>query len=202
MTDAQLDVLGNYTTLIPGCAHAVDTLKQTFGLKIGTTTGFTRAMMDILIDAAARQGYSPDSNVAGDDVVNGLGFRPSPFMLYQNLFNLGGIFPIYSVIKIDDTNSGIAEGLNAGCWTVGVYGWSNYTDVDSMEEWDAMSEQEQKQKRMKSKDKLIESGAHYVVESIVDIPQVVEMVNQRLEMGESPMNNNVFSEEKLKTYCN
>merc|ERR1712228_14378 len=144
----------------------------------------------------AKQGYIPDSNVAGDDVVNGLGFRPSPFMLYQNLFNLGGIWPIDSVIKIDDTNSGIAEGLNAGCWTVGVYGWSNYTNMNSMEEWENMNETEQRQRRMKSRDKLIESGAHYVVESIVDIPNVVQMVNERLKSGESPMNNYITAQTK------
>jgi len=193
----QLDVLGNFTKLIPGTADSVETLKSKHGLKIGTTTGFTRAMMDILIRDAAPQGYVPDSNVAGDDVEDEMGFRPAPFMLYKNLLNLG-VWPIDGVVKIDDTNSGIEEGLNAGCWTVGVYGWGNYTDVDSMEQWDNMTADEQRQRRMKSKSKLMESEAHYVCHSIEDIPQIVEHINERLKMGESPLNNNMFDTGSLK----
>ena len=153
--------------------------------------------MDILIRDAEPQGYVPDSNVAGDDVEDQMGFRPAPFMLYKNLLNLG-VYPIDGVVKIDDTNSGIEEGLNAGCWTVGVYGWGNYTDVDSMEQWDNMSADEQRERKHKSKAKLMESGAHYVAESIKDIPQIVEHINERLKMGESPLNNNMFDTETLK----
>ena len=35
----QLECLKRYTTLIPGCAEAVNTLRQDFKLKIGSTTG-------------------------------------------------------------------------------------------------------------------------------------------------------------------
>eukprot|EP00486_Rosalina_sp_Unknown_P004310 CAMPEP_0201567274 /NCGR_PEP_ID=MMETSP0190_2-20130828/7708_1 /ASSEMBLY_ACC=CAM_ASM_000263 /TAXON_ID=37353 /ORGANISM="Rosalina sp." /LENGTH=335 /DNA_ID=CAMNT_0047987081 /DNA_START=58 /DNA_END=1065 /DNA_ORIENTATION=+ len=184
----QLDVLDQFTTLIPGTTDAVDTMKSKFNMKIGTTTGFTKDMVDILRPAAAKQGYVPDSNCAGDEVEYGMGFRPAPFMLYKNLLNLG-VYPIESVIKVDDTTSGIDEGLNAGCWSIGVYGWGNYTDIDSMEQWDNMSESERIERRMKSKEKLVNSGAHYVCESIVDIPQVIEHINERLKYGEHPMNN-------------
>jgi phosphonoacetaldehyde hydrolase len=37
-----------------------------------------------------------------------------------------GIYPINAVVKVDNTVPGILEGINAGCWTVGVYKWSNY----------------------------------------------------------------------------
>lgn len=43
------------------------------------------------------------------------------------------VWPIQSVVKVDDTVSGVGEGLNAGCWSVGLYGYSNYTDIDSLE---------------------------------------------------------------------
>lgn len=175
--------------MIPGAADTAQLFKSQ-GMKIGTTTGFTKDMVDILLPAAKKQGYIPDSNVAGDEVEFGMGNRPAPFMLYKNLLNLG-VYPIESVIKVDDTNTGIEEGLNAGCWSIGVYGWSNYTDVESMEQWDGMSDMEKNERRMKAKDKLMKAGAHYVCESIVDVVKVVEDINERLKYGEHPMNNTV-----------
>uniref|UniRef100_H2YCL5 Phosphonoacetaldehyde hydrolase n=1 Tax=Ciona savignyi TaxID=51511 RepID=H2YCL5_CIOSA len=127
----QLDVLGKYTSLLPGTVEAIDYLKKTHQIKIGSSTGFTKVMVDVLLAAAKDQGYCPDSSVAGDEVPNNMGFRPAPFMLYQNLNNLG-VWPIHSVVKVDDTVSGVGEGLNAGCWAVGVAAYSNYTDVDSL----------------------------------------------------------------------
>lgn len=84
-----------------------------YNLKIGSTTGFTKVMVDILLEKAKEQGYTPDSSVAGDEVSrlagirmqwssqvpNNMGFRPAPFMLYQNLCNLG-VFPIESVSTV------------------------------------------------------------------------------------------------------
>ena len=74
-----------------------------------------------------------------------MGFRPAPFMVYQNLVKMG-IYPIHSVVKVDDTVSGVGEGLNAGCWAVGVYGFSNYTDVDTIEQWNEMKSEEKKKR--------------------------------------------------------
>eukprot|EP01084_Bolivina_argentea_P103175 184834_1 len=191
----QIAVLPQYTGLLPGCADTVNTLKNEYNLKIGSTTGFVKDMVDVLLSDAAKQGYVPDSSVAGDEVENNLGFRPAPFMLYKNLLNLG-IWPIESVVKADDTISGVGEGLNAGCWSVGIYGWSNYTDIDSMEQWNNMNEKEQNERRMISKNKLInESGAHYVIETINDLPSVVADINERLKLGESPMNNYLGQKE-------
>ncbi len=84
-------------------------MRSEYGLKIGHTTGFTEQMVDVLLADAKKQGYEPDSSVAGDQVPNDLGFRPAPFMVYQNLFNLG-VWPIESVVKVDDTISGVGEG--------------------------------------------------------------------------------------------
>uniref|UniRef100_F6YYN7 Phosphonoacetaldehyde hydrolase n=2 Tax=Ciona intestinalis TaxID=7719 RepID=F6YYN7_CIOIN len=88
----QLEVLDQYTTLLPGTADAINYLKNN-QIKIGSSTGFTKVMVDVLLAAAKKQGYSPDSSVAGDEVPNNMGFRPAPFMLYQNLNNLG-VWPI------------------------------------------------------------------------------------------------------------
>ena len=179
----QLDCLRKYTALLPGIAEAVRTLQKEYGIKIGSTTGFLRSMVDILEEDAAKQGYVPDASVAGDEVENGA--RPKPFMVYKNLDKLN-VHPIQSVIKVDDTVSGVGEALEAGCWGVGVARYSNYMDIDSIEQAEKMPEEEIRMRLEKTREILVKSGAHYVIDSIVDLPRVVDEINARLARGERP----------------
>ncbi len=178
----QLECLRKYTGLLPGVADVINRL-QAGGIKIGSTTGFIRVMVDILEEEAAKQGYRPDASVAGDEVIHG--DRPAPHMVYRNL-DLMGIHTIQSVIKIDDTVSGIGEALNAGCWGVGVTRYSNYMDVDSPEEGAAMSADEIARRLAKTHDILEKAGAHYVIDSLADIEAVIDDINTRLARGEKP----------------
>lgn len=181
----QMAVLDEYSTLLPKTAETVKTLRQALRLKIGLTTGFTRVMVDRLTQNAKKQGLVFDSTVAGDDVPNGMGFRPAPFMVYQNMCNLG-TFPVQSVVKVDDTVGGVGEGLNAGCWAVGIAAYSNYTGVDSLEQWAAMSEKEKTDRVNHSREKLKASGAHYVIDELPQLVEVVRDINGRLANGEQP----------------
>tara|TARA_B100000749_G_C18328363_1_gene423855 strand:- start:6 stop:845 length:840 start_codon:yes stop_codon:yes gene_type:complete len=178
----QLDCLRKYTTLLPGVAEVTQRLQKQ-GIKIGSTTGFVRSMVDILEEDSAKQGYKPDASVAGDEVTNGA--RPSPHMVYKNLDMLN-ITPIQSVVKVDDTASGIGEAVNAGCWGIGVTRYSNYMDVDTPEDGKKLSEDEIKKRVAKTKDILEKAGAHYILESIADIEPVIEDINKRLARGERP----------------
>ena len=178
----QLDCLRKYTTLLPGVAEVTQRLQKQ-GIKIGSTTGFIRPMVDILEEDAAKQGYKPDASVAGDEVINGA--RPSPHMVFKNLDMLN-ITPIHSVIKVDDTISGVGEAVNAGCWGVGVTRYSNYMDVDTPEDGEKLSDDEITKREARTKDLLEKAGAHYIIESIADIEPVIEDVNQRLARGERP----------------
>lgn len=180
----QCEVLGEYTDLIPDVAEAVRDL-QAQGVKVGSTTGFTKVMVDILLADAAKQGYQPDSSVAGDQVDNNMGFRPAPFMLYKNMCNLG-VWPVQSIVKVDDTVSGVGEGLSAGAWSVGVYGLSNYTDINSNQQWAEMSAEEKQTRKMASREILRTSGAHYLAETTAELPAIVADINRRLANGERP----------------
>ncbi|VAW17350.1 Phosphonoacetaldehyde hydrolase [hydrothermal vent metagenome] len=178
----QLECLHKYTGLLPGVAE-VTTRLQSGGIKIGSTTGFTRPMVDILEKDAASQGYKPDASVAGDEVIHGA--RPAPHMVYRNL-DLLGIDPIQSVIKVDDTASGVGEALNAGCWGIGVARYSNYMDIDTPEEGAAMPEAEIARRTAISREILEKTGAHYVIDSIAEIESVIEKINIRLARGQTP----------------
>ncbi|KAK3791745.1 hypothetical protein RRG08_011537 [Elysia crispata] len=179
----QMAVLGQYSEILPGAAEAVKSLKEELGCKIGVTTGFTRSMVDVILPEAKKQGFVPDVNVTGDEVVNGV--RPKPFMLYRNL-DLLDVPDLHSVVKVDDTLSGVGEALSAGCWGVGVARYSNYMDVDSLEAESELEGEELTRRLNKSRSLLVQSGAHYVIDSIVELPDVVAEINERLARGERP----------------
>jgi phosphonoacetaldehyde hydrolase len=179
---AQLACLPKYAGLLPGVAKVLKRL-QAQGIKIGSSTGFTRPMVDILEKAAKKQGYVPDASVAGDEVVHGA--RPRPFMVYRNL-DLLDAWPIESVIKVDDTTSGVGEGLNAGCWAVGVARYSNYMNINTLEEEATLSKNEIQHRLEKTREILRKAGAHYVIDSLADIEPVIQDVNARLARGERP----------------
>ena len=178
----QLDCLRKYTTLLPHVAEVTQKFQKE-GIRIGSSTGFVRSMVDILEEDANKQGYTPDASVAGDEVVNGA--RPKPFMVYRNL-DLMDVHPIQSVVKVDDTISGVGEALEAGCWGVGIARYSNYMDINSLEEAESILEQEVQRRLANTREILQKAGAHYVIDTFDELPQVVEDVNQRLSRGERP----------------
>ena len=175
---------GNYHELLPGVAEVVEGLQRQ-GIRIGVTTGFTRDMLDILLAGGAKQGFVPDTACAGDEVEMP---RPTAYMVIKNLerlgvYNLGNA--MRRTVKVDDTVSGAGEGAPL-CWRVGVSKWSNYV-ADS---WDAvrrMSAEELASRERASKEKLTrESGAHYVIDDLRDLPAVIADIDRRLAAGENP----------------
>ena len=179
---AQLACLPKYTKLLPGIAAVVKRLQKR-GIKIGSSTGFTRPMVDVLEKAAKKQGYVPDASVAGDEVVNGA--RPKPFMVYRNL-DLLDAWPIESVIKVDDTDGGVGDGLNAGCWAVGVARYSNYMNINSLDEEATLSRAEIARRLEETREILRKAGAHYVIDGLADIEPVIAEIEARLARGEKP----------------
>ncbi len=182
----QIELLkkGNYHELLPGTAEVVQKMQRD-GIKIGVTTGFTRDMLDILLGGAVGQGFRPDTACAGDEVEMP---RPTAYMVIKNLERLG----VYNLknamrrtVKVDDTVSGAGEGAPL-CWRVAVSKWSNYV-VDSWAVAKTLSAEQLKEREQASKEKLtVESGAHYVIDDLRDLPAVIAEINQRLAKGESP----------------
>jgi phosphonoacetaldehyde hydrolase len=179
----QIECLPEYAQLLPGVVEMADKLQGELGIKIGVSTGFMRSMVNVLLDHARRQGFSPDCTVAGDEVAHGA--RPRPFMVYRNL-DLMDIHPIQSVVKVDDTVSGVGEGLEAGCWAVGIARYSNYMNADTLEEAAAWSPAEVAERLAETRRLLAETGAHYVIDEPIELLDVVDDVNLRLSRGEVP----------------
>lgn len=156
-------VAAKYADLIPGTAETAQALRA-LGLKIGSTTGYTRDIMAEILPVAAAQGFAPDSLVCTGDTTEG---RPTPLMMYKTFVNLG-VYPASSVVKVDDTEVGIAEGLAAGCWTVGVAVSGNLFGL-SLEETQKLSPTEFSARREKAAARLLAAGAHIVIDSVADL---------------------------------
>lgn len=166
--------LENYTEPIPDVLETIGKLKEE-GLKIGSTTGYTRAMMDVVIPGAAAKGYRIDNCVTPDGLPNG---RPQPYMIYQNMINLG-IPSTDSVLKYGDTLADIQEGVNAKVWTVGVVLGSNEMGL-TLEETKALPTNELAILKNAVRQRMLQAGAHHVVESICELPQIIRIINQKM----------------------
>ena len=161
------EVVADFGTLVPGAREAVERLRA-MGLKIGSTTGYTRSIMARLLPVAAAQGYQPDNLVCADDVPEG---RPGPLGMYQCFIDLQ-VYPPSTVVKVDDTEPGIAEGVAAGCVTVGVALSGNYVGR-SPQELAAMPEDERAALRAFASDKLRAAGADHVIDTVADLPELL-----------------------------
>ncbi|XP_070581127.1 phosphonoacetaldehyde hydrolase-like [Ptychodera flava] len=176
----QLSCLADYSNVITGVVETVQKLKDD-GIKIGSTTGYPSAIVDVLKPIAAKQGYAPDCYVAADEVPQS---RPCPYMVWLNGIKLD-VHPIEAIVKVDDTVDGVREGITAGCWSVGVAKTGNYVAA-SESELHSMDPVELNRRLKRAYDILIDSGAHYVIDTVMDLPSVIEDINRRLSRGEKP----------------
>ena len=92
-----------------------------------------------------------------------------------------------AIVKIDDTVNGIHEGTLAGCWTVGVAKTSSYVGLNE-QQLEEVSEAELNFRLKRAYDSLMDSGAHYVIDTMKDLPLVINYINRRLAAGEKPWN--------------
>jgi phosphonoacetaldehyde hydrolase len=166
--------------LIAGAAELVADLR-TRGVKIGSTTGYTRPMMADILPLAAEQGYAPDVVVCAGETAQG---RPSPLMMWKALVELGA-WPGRACVKVDDAVVGISEGLEVGAWTVGLAASGNGVGLDR-NALAILPAAERAARIQASAKALRDAGAHYVVESVADLGPVLAEIEARIERGEDP----------------
>lgn len=150
--------------------HVVETVAKLreMGIKIGSTTGYTDAMMEIVVPKAKEQGYEPDAWFS-PNAVNNMG-RPCPYMIFENMKALQ-ISSVEKVIKVGDTLSDIREGKNAGVYTIGVVEGSSELGM-TKEEYEALGEQERENAVRKVTERFLAAGADKV---ILHMAQLLEL---------------------------
>ncbi|MBC6975744.1 phosphonoacetaldehyde hydrolase [Bacillus sp. Xin] len=165
-------ILPRYATPIRGVKDVIAHLRNQ-GIKIGSTTGYTSEMMDIVAKEAKEQGYEPDFLVTPDDVPAG---RPYPWMCYKNAMHLG-VYPMNHMLKVGDTVSDMKEGKNAGMWTVGVILGSSELGLTE-EEVEKMDPVELREKMEVVRKRFVDNGAHFTIETMQELPKVIENIEK------------------------
>ncbi len=176
----QAEIIKCYADLVPGAVEAVQFLRAQ-GVRIGSTTGYTRQMMIPLLAESARLGYEPDCTVCADEVPAG---RPAPWMALRAAAELG-VYPMAACVKVGDTVADIAEGLNAGMWTVAVTKSGNELGL-SRQDADALPRDEMSARLESAASRLLGAGAHYAIEEIDELPEAMDSIHDRLVRGERP----------------
>lgn len=160
-------------TLIDGARETVEKLRAA-GLRVASSTGYTRAMMEPVLRLAASQGYVPDHLVCSGETPQG---RPSPLMIYKTCVDLG-VWPLSRVIKVDDSEAGVAEGRAAGCLTVGVACSGNSIGL-SAAELAALPATQRNSLVASAENMLRAAGADLVLESVATlVPALEQYLNQ------------------------
>jgi phosphonoacetaldehyde hydrolase len=165
---------------IPGALEIIRHLRER-GLKIGSTTGYTRAIMAQVTPVAAAQGLIVDNLVCADDLAQG---RPGPLGMYRCFLELQ-VWPSAAVVKVDDTVPGLLEGRHAGCWTVGVAASGNAAGL-SWADWSALSAARRQQIVQRAHLSLEAAQPDFIIESVVDLPPVIEHIESLMRRGISP----------------
>lgn len=177
----QIEHVVDFAEPIEGVLDVIKDLKAQ-GIKIGSCSGYPTPVMNALVPIAAKYGYSPDCIVASDEIK--AGSRPGPWMALKNVIELG-VKNVANCVKVDDAIAGIEEGLNAGMWTVGLSVSGNEFGA-TLDEYKQMSADEINARKSHAEKRMKDAGAHYVIETVADLPTVLQAIQQRRNHGEKP----------------
>ena len=166
---------------IPGSLDALAWLAAR-GIRVGSTTGYTRPIMERLLPVAASAGYAPEVVVCAGDLPAG---RPSPLMMWHAMARMG-VWPAATVVKVDDTPVGVGEGRAAGTWSVGVALTGNISGL-SAAELGALSDAEVSVIRARATAEMVAAGADLVIDSIAQLPGAIGVIEARMAKGERPL---------------
>lgn len=171
-------ILSEYSGPLPFVLDTVRGLRAR-GVKIGSTTGYTDRMMELVVPAAKRLGYEPDLWVTPDSA-GGFG-RPRPYMIFRNLEQLR-VTSVRKALKVGDTVSDILEGKNAGVWTAGVVKGSSELGL-SAEEFEALPPDEALIRMRRVCRTFTDAGADFVIQDMSELIPLIEKIDTGIGPG-------------------
>ncbi|MGL4551067.1 MAG: phosphonoacetaldehyde hydrolase [Gemmataceae bacterium] len=175
-----METIPEHDALIAGVPECVEELRRR-GYQVGGTTWAFREAAEAWGAAAFRQGYCPEASICGDDVPAG---RPAPWMIYR-LMEWLNVYPPAGVVKVSGSRVGVAEGRNAGCWSVAVLQPSAEVGL-SAEGLNGLAEEDRALRLQDAGAALTRAGAHVAVQTVADVPAALEELTARLDRGERP----------------
>lgn len=170
---AILEILDGFAEPKPYVLDTIQTLRD-WGIKIGSTTGYTDEMMEIVAPKAATLGYEPDCWFSPNSV-NNMG-RPYPYMIFENLKKLK-VSAVENAVKVGDTVSDIKEGLAAGMISVGIIEGSSVMGL-SEPEYNALSDVEREKICEATREVFVNAGANYVILNMSELPELIKKLEK------------------------
>ncbi len=164
-----------HAELIPEVLNCVAELRRR-GILIAGTTGYFHEAAAVCYAAAEKQGYKPDFRVCADEVPAG---RPAPWMIYRCMEALN-VYPPMAVVKVGDTLVDIADGQNAGAWSIGVVDSGNEIGL-SAAEWEALPDGEKDSRRAAVHERYAEAGADAGLNTLAELPDLIDELNEMLK---------------------
>jgi phosphonoacetaldehyde hydrolase len=180
LPEVMKEAVKNHSDVIPGVVRVTQELRSR-GIRIANTTGFDTGMMQDLKKQAAKEGYTPDVWVTPDLVGEG---RPFPWMAYYAARQLG-VYPMSSFVKVGDTKIDVAEGHNAGMWTVSVVRTGNEVGL-SQDQLASLPPKERDSIIAGARKRLGETRPHYIIDAVADLMPVIDEISARIDKGERP----------------
>lgn len=168
-TGKLMGILDQFSDPKPYVVETIETLRK-MGLKIGSTTGYTDQMMEVVTKVAKEKGYEPDFWITPNSVEN-YG-RPYPYMVFENLKHLH-VTSVHAAVKVGDTISDIKEGIAAGVTTVGIIEGSSLMGL-TQEEFENLTDKEKQLCYEKVEKQYKDAGADYVISTIKELPSLIE----------------------------
>lgn len=166
----QKQVLAQHCDVIPGVADVVAECRRR-GMKIGSSTGYTRELMEVVTPLARAGGYEPDVVLCAEDAPQG---RPAPWLIFRAAERLN-VYPVRSLVVVDDTPVGIAAGVNAGAWTVAVTKTGNCLGL-SEQEVNQLPPAELQSRLAQARRDMHEAGADFVIDGVADLMPVLDEI--------------------------
>lgn len=176
----QIEVLPDYAAPIDGVVETIATLRSR-GLKVGSCTGYSRSMLDVLVRASAAQGYAPEVHVAATEVRVG---RPAPFMPWEVAHRLE-ITRADGCVVVGDTVVDVQSGRAAGMWSVGVARTGSLVGRDAAS-LAACPPEVLAVEVASAREMLFAAGAHLVIDDLTELPDALDVLAERLATGERP----------------
>jgi phosphonoacetaldehyde hydrolase len=167
-TKRLLAALPSHAAPIPGAVETLRWLRER-SIHTGSTTGYTRAMMDVLEPAARASGIAPEALVCSDETPQS---RPAPWACFR-LAERFGVFPMSRCVKVGDTPADMAEGRNAGMFSIAVSDTGNELGL-SADEFSALAPGKRAALRAAAAARLRDAGAQTVLGSVSELPAWIE----------------------------
>jgi phosphonoacetaldehyde hydrolase len=95
------------------------------------------------------------------------------------------VWPAHTAVKVDDAPVGIAEGRNAGCWTVGIAASGNAVGLDRGA-FAALDDATRTRRVAAAAAELRAEGADFVIDDVSHLLPVIHQIAAAIAAGKKP----------------